>query len=977
MESIEMSLQMLFGTSNSNNSPSAGIQSVPQRLNQCWKLHGRPPRGNKRSSNEQQNLRRTDVRETASTSQPIGPTASQTSSPTLSALAQSGMFQPLDLISVDGTNLWILDSRATDHLTGFSEHFVTYTPCAGNEKIRIVDGSLAPIAGKGQIILYDGFSLQNVLHVPKLSYNLLSISKITRELHYKATFLPESVYFQNLNSGRTIGTARHSRGLYILNDDTSGSSISTTSLLSSYLSTSEHDYMLWHFRLGHPNFTYMKYLFPHLFLKIDVSSLSCDVCIRAKQHRVSFPSQPYKPTQPFTLIHSDVWGPSKVTTLSGKRWFVTFIDDHTRLTWVYLITDKSEVSAIFQNFYHTIETQFHKKIAILRSDNDREFQNHNLSEFLASKGIVHQDSCVYTPQQNGVTERKNRHLLEVARSLMLSTFLPSYPWGDAILTAAHLINRMPSRILHLQTPLECLKESYLSTHLVSKVPLRVFGCTAYVHSFGPNQTKFTPRAQACVFVGYPPQQRGYKCFHPPSRTYFVTMDVTFCKDRPYFPVSHLQGESVSEESNSTFEFIEPTPSIVKNLRKEVGSPTSQPPASVQDSEPPRDQGMKNPTEPCTNNTMSENDRSDAAVFENMEEKNRGNETEVRIETSNDEAEQGHTRKHNEYDLSLDLPIALGKGTRSCTKHSISNYVSYENLSPQFRAFTANLDSTTIPKNIYIALECPEWKNAVMEEMKALEKNNTWEICALPKGHKPVGCKWVFTLKYKQMELLTDTRQVILSVAVNKDWPLYQLDVKNAFLNGDLVEEVYMSHPPGFEAQFGQQICKLQRSLYDLKQSPRAWFDRFTTFVKSQGYSQGYSDHTLFTKVFETGKIAVLIVYVDDIVLSGDDQAEISQLKQRMGNEFEIKDLGNLKYFLEMEVARSKEGIFVSPRKYTLDLLTETGMLGCRPADTPIEFNYKLGNSRDQVPIDKEQYVKTLPRSFSITFENTEYSPKTK
>ncbi|KAA0040720.1 Retrovirus-related Pol polyprotein from transposon TNT 1-94 [Cucumis melo var. makuwa] len=541
----------------------------------------------------------------------------------------------------------------------------------------------------------------------------------------------------DLNSGRTIGSARHNRGLYILNDDTSGSSISTTSLQSSYFSASEHDFMLWHFRLGHSNFTYMKYLFPHIFLKIDVSSLSCDVCIRTKQHRVSFPSQPYKPT----FIHNDVWGPSKVTTASGKRWFVTFIDDHTRLTLVYLITDKSEVSAIFQNFYHTIETQFHKKIAIFRGDNDREFQNHNFSEFLASKGIVHQNSCAYTPQQNGVVERKNRHLLEVARSLMLSTSLPSYIWGDAILTVAHLINRMTSRILHLQTPLECLKESYPSIRLVLEVPLRVFG---------------------------------------------------------------------------------------RNLRKEVGSLTNQPPTTVQDFEPPRDQGMENPTEPSTNNTMSENDRSDIAVLENMEEKNHGDETEVRIETSNDEAEQGHTRKHDEYDSSLDLPIALRKGTRSCTKHSISNYVSYENLSPQFRAFTASLDSTTIPKNIYIALECPKWKNAVMEEMKTLEKNNTWEISALPKGHKPVGCKWVFTLKYKADGTLDkhkarlvakgftktygvdysenfspvaklNTVRVLLSVAVNKDWPLYQLDVKNAFLNEDLVEEVYMSPPPGFEA----------------------------------------------------------------------------------------------------------------------------------------------------------------------------------
>ncbi|KAL0553894.1 hypothetical protein IC582_007798 [Cucumis melo] len=309
--------------------------------------------------------------------------------PTLGAIAQSGMPQSLGLISVDRKNPWILDSGATDHLTGSLEHFISYAPCAGNEKIRIADGSLAPIAGKGQIVPFDGFALQNVLHVSKLSYNLLSISKITRELHCKAIFLPESVYFQDMSTGRTIGIVWHRRGLYILDDDTSCSSLSRVSLLSSYFSTSEQNCMLWHFRLGHLNFTYMQYLFPHLFSKLDVSSLSCDVCIRTKQHRVSFPSQPFKPTQLFNLIHNDVWGPSKVTTSSGKRWFITFIDDHTRLTWVYLITDKFEVPSIFQNFYHTIKTQFHTKIAILRSDNGREFQKHNLSEFLASKGIVH------------------------------------------------------------------------------------------------------------------------------------------------------------------------------------------------------------------------------------------------------------------------------------------------------------------------------------------------------------------------------------------------------------------------------------------------------------------------------------------------------------------------------------------------------------------------------------------------------------
>ncbi|KAL4020683.1 hypothetical protein IC575_019464 [Cucumis melo] len=386
--------------------------------------------------------------------------------------------------------------------------------------------------------------------------------------------------------------------------------------------------------------------------------------------------------------------------------------------------------------------------------------------------------------------------------------------------------------------------------------------------------------------------------------------------------------------------------------------------------------MENPTEPCTNNTMSENDRSDVAILENMKEKNRGVETEVRIETSNDEAEQGHTRKLDEYDPSLDIPIALRKGTRFCTKHPICNYVSYDNLSPQFRAFTASLDSTIITKNIYTALECPEWKNVVIEEMKALEKNRTWEIYGTLDKHKArlvaKGFTQTYGIDYSETfspVAKLNTVRVLLS-AVNKDWPLYQLDVKNAFLNGDLAEEVYISPPPGFEAQFGQQVYKLQKSLYGLKQSPRAWFDRFTTFVKSQGYSQGHFDHTLFTKVSKTGKIVILIVYVDNIVLTGDDQTEISQLKQRMGDEFEIKDLGNLKYFLRMEVARSKESISVSQRKYTIDLLIETG---CRPADTLIEFNCKLGNSDDQIPVDKEQYQRLVGKLIYLSHTRPDIS----
>ncbi|KAL0557503.1 hypothetical protein IC582_006047 [Cucumis melo] len=281
---------------------------------QCSKLHGRPLGDKKRPSNDKQNTGRTYVSEFVGPSQPPESQGNQIDHgpTTLGVIVQSGIPQSSSLICVNGKNPWILDSGTTDHLTRSSKHFVSYIPCASNGTIRIAYGSLAPIAGKRKISPCAGLFLNNVLHF-----------------------------------GKMIGTAQHSRGLYLLNDDTSSSSTSRTSLLSSYFTTSEQDCMLLHFHLGHPNFQYMKHLFPHLFSKIDVSTLSCDVCIRTKQHRVSFPSQPYKPTHPFTLVHSDIWGPSKITTSSRKRWFVTFIDDHTRLTWVFLVSDKSEVTSVF------------------------------------------------------------------------------------------------------------------------------------------------------------------------------------------------------------------------------------------------------------------------------------------------------------------------------------------------------------------------------------------------------------------------------------------------------------------------------------------------------------------------------------------------------------------------------------------------------------------------------------------------------
>ena len=242
---------------------------------------------------------------------------------------------------------------------------------------------------------------------------------------------------------------------------------------------------------------------------------------------------------------------------------------------------------------------------------------------------------------------------------------------------------------------------------------------------------------------------------------------------------------------------------------------------------------------------------------------------------------------------------------------------------------------------------------------------------MPAGKKTVGCKWVFIIKFKvegkieryKARLVAkgytqtygldyqetfapaakmNTIRTLLSLAAEYDWFLNQLDVKNAFLHGNLEEEVFMDAPPGFENAIGAgKVCKLKKSLYGLKQSPRTWFEKFTKSIRSKGLHQSQGDHTLFFKHGDNGKIAALVVYVDDIILMENDENEATRLKEELNKEFEIKDLGNLKYFLGIEVARSRKGILISQRKYVLDLLKEIGMLGCKDVETLIEANHKV------------------------------------
>ncbi|WJZ84536.1 hypothetical protein VitviT2T_004136 [Vitis vinifera] len=581
-----------------------------------------------------------------------------------------------------------------------------------------------------------------------------------------------------------------------------------------------------------------------------------------------------------------------------------------------------------------IETQYNAKVRVLRSDNGGEYQSSDLQKYLEGHGIIHQTTCSNTPQQNGVAERKNRHLLEVVRASLIAAKTPISYWGEAITSAAYLINWVPSSSINFQTPLQALTNAVVAP-TVPNLPPRVFGCVAFVHLHKHQRTKLTSHALQCVFVGYALHKKGYRCYHPPTRQMYITMDVVCHEDSMYFSSeSELQGEYHKEIQTLNYDY---------HISEEDESGQSE----------------------LVNQEVGELDMSGQQFgFEDVftEIPNQSSSVEGVLNLEPDPFMKRLPHRHNRgipkptYEPELSTKV----------KYPMSNYVSTHRLSESNKSFVNQLSTVSIPNSVQEALVDPRWKATMNEEMKSLHKNETWELVECPPRKKPVGCRWIYTVKYKA-DAKINTIRVLLSLAANLDWPLQQFDVKNAFLHGELSEEVYMDLPPGcmvLEKQC-QKVCKLKKSLYGLKQSPRAWFGRFTKSMRAFGYRQSNSDHTLFLKK-QHGKITTLIVYVDDMVVIGNDPEERKALQNYLSREFEMKDLGPLKYFLGIEVSRSSEGIFLSQRKYTLDLLQGTGMSGCQPVNTPIEEGLKLCVEPNQVSTDKGRYQRLVGRLMYLT-----------
>ncbi|KAL0424094.1 UNVERIFIED_CONTAM: Retrovirus-related Pol polyprotein from transposon RE1 [Sesamum radiatum] len=316
------------------------------------------------------------------------------------------------------------------------------------------------------------------------------------------------------------------------------------------------------------------------------------------------------------------------------------------------------------------------------------------------------------------------------------------------------------------------------------------------------------------------------------------------------------------------------------------------------------------------------------------------------------------------------------------------------------SFVATLSILQEPKSFAEAVKYPEWRQAMHEEIQALEHNKTWRMTPLPDGKKAIGCKWVYKLKlkadgnvdrykarlvakgYNQIEGIdyTDsfssvakvvTVRLFLTIATSHGWPIHQLDVNNAFLHGYLDEDLYMLPPEGYSVEPGM-VCKLERSLYGLKQASRQWNVEFTTKLQEFGFMQSSHDYCLFVKTTDSGLLA-LLVYVDDILLTGSSLEEIQAVKCYLHDLFTIKDIGEARYFLGLEIARNSKGSYVAQTKYILDIVKDTGLLEAKAASTPLPQGLKLTSDCVALLQNPDSYRRLVGRLLYLRFTRPDIS----
>lgn len=851
----------------------------------------------------------------------------------------------------DETEEWVLDTGCSFHMTSRKDVMIEFKEATGG-KVRMANNSYTEVTGIGSVRFKnpDGttFVLHEVRYMPGIARNLISLGTLEK----KGCEFRGSDGFVKIVKGCAVimkGERRGNDTLYILQGGalkSEANAVKESSEDSTRLATTK----LWHSRLGHVGQKGLEVLAKEGCIdRASITDLDfCEDCVIGKAHRVSFGTAKHVTKEKLDYVHSDLWGsPNVPKSLGNCQYFITFTDDWSRKVWIYFIKTKDEAFEKFVEWKKMVEVQSERKVKKLRTDNGLEYCNRRFDQFCKEEGVVRHRTCTYTPQQNGVAERLNRSIMNKVRSMLSESGLDQKFWAEAASTSVYVINRLPSSAIEFKIP-----EQMWTSALPDLSRLRRFGCVVYVHS---DEGKLNPRSKRGIFTGYPDGVKGFRVWLLDEEKCVISRNLIFREELMYKDINknEISGNSVPFNTLMTNETLS-----FENAGKQVIGSDDQ-------------EGSSQSREDSSAETQSPTTEAVTPV--------------------------------NQQDLS-DYQLARDRGRRQVRQPSkYKDYQQYEGDDEiaGFAYLMIEDAGRPEPGSYQEALEDPDselWIQAADEEMESLLKNKTWILVDRVMGQKPIGCKWVFKRKagiagvedprfkgrlvakgYAQKEGV-DFQEIfspvakhvsirfILSMVVHFDMELQQMDVKTAFLHGYLDEDIYMDQPEGYiDKNHPERVCLLKRSLYGLRQSPRQWNTRFDEFIMSHGFIRSEYDICVYFKEYEVNEHIYLLLYVDDILIASRSKTEVEKLKQTLGSEFEMKDLGDAKKILGMEITRDRERgtLTVSQEDYAMKFLGNFNMEKCKSVSTPLGAHFRLSSATEKELKEQNDYMKTVPYQSAV------------
>ena len=538
--------------------------------------------------------------------------------------------------------------------------------------------------------------------------------------------------------------------------------------------------------------------------------------------------------------------------------------------------------------------------------------------YCKTQGIKLEYTVPKTPELNGLAERMNRTIMERVRSMLAHAKLPKSYWAEAMLTAVYLINRSPSVPLKGDVP-----QRVWTGRNVSYQHLKVFGCLAYVHVAKDQRSKLDSKSKPCIFLGYSEDEFGYRMWDLLDKKVIRSRDVIFMEDKTIEDWKQQRPES-PPKSATVMEpiLVDPIPTQQPANEVELESVDTQQQSELVDTQQQTD----------AHESESEDELLEESGYEPIIEGRRYPRRQRKVSSR---------YPASQYVLLTD------EGEPECYEEAM----------------------TDVHKE--------KWYNAMQEEMDSLHENLTYELMELPDGKKALRNKWVYKLKtgedgstprYKARIVVKGFQQkkgvdfdeifapvvkmtsirTVLSMAASMNLEIEQLDVKTAFLHGELEEEIYMKQPEGFEVKGKENlVCRLKKSLYGLKQAPRQWYKKFESFMLEHGFHKTQADHCVFVKRYNEGDFLILLLYVDDMLVVGQDVKKIASLKKALSKSFAMKDLGPAKQILGMHIVRDRTEnlLWLSQEKYVTKVLQRFNMCDAKSVGSPLPMDCKLNSGQ--------------------------------